>query len=95
MSALAAAPDWASRLRVSQRRVVQSEWTKLRSLRSTRWSMLVAVLLTIALPLLGALVTDTHWAHMSASDRAGGIHSTSPSSALESRSLRSACWACS
>ena len=71
MSAVAAPPDWASRLRVSQRRVVHSEWTKLRSLRSTRWSMLVAVLLTIALPLLGALVTDTHWAHMSASDRAG------------------------
>jgi ABC-2 type transport system permease protein len=71
MSALTATPEWSNRLRVTQARVLLSEWTKLRSLRSTRWSMLVAVLLTIALPLLGAIVTDTHWAHMSASDRAG------------------------
>ena len=27
-----------------------SEWTKLRSLRSTRWSLVVGVVLTIALP---------------------------------------------
>jgi ABC-2 type transport system permease protein len=33
--------------------------------------MLAAILLAIALPLLGATVTGTHWAHMSASDRAG------------------------
>jgi ABC-type transport system involved in multi-copper enzyme maturation permease subunit len=58
-------------LKVTQWRVVISEWTKFRSLRSTRWSMGVALLLTIALPLIGAVITDTHWAHMSASDRAG------------------------
>jgi hypothetical protein len=63
--------DWASGLRVTQLRVFASEWTKLRSLRSTRWTMLVTVVLTIGLPLLGAVITDTHWAHMSASDRAG------------------------
>ena len=36
--------------RVTQARVAVSEWTKLRSLRSTRWSLLVGFLLTIALP---------------------------------------------
>ena len=40
--------------KVTQARVVVSEWTKLHSLRSTRWSLLVAVVLTIGLPLLFA-----------------------------------------
>src|SRR5207302_9328280 len=40
--------------RVTQLRVAISEWTKLRSLRSTRWSLLVAVLLTILFPVLFA-----------------------------------------
>jgi ABC-2 type transport system permease protein len=56
--------------RVTQARVVVSEWTKLHSLRSTRWSLGVGVLLTIAFPVLFATVTATHWAHMSAHDRA-------------------------
>jgi ABC-2 type transport system permease protein len=71
MTAGALQTGWSSRLRVTQIRVFASEWTKLRSLRSTRWTMLVALLLTIGLPLLGATITDTHWAHMSAADRAG------------------------
>jgi ABC-2 type transport system permease protein len=71
MTVVGPAAEWSSRLRVTQARVVRSESTKLRSLRSTRWSMLVAVVLTIVLPLLGAIITDSHWAHMSASDRAG------------------------
>jgi hypothetical protein len=71
MTAITPAAGWPGKLRVTQARVVVSEWTKLRSLRSTRWSMLVAVLLTIVLPLLGAWITDAHWAHMSPSDRAG------------------------
>jgi ABC-2 type transport system permease protein len=65
------APEWTTRLKVTQWRVIVSEWTKFRSLRSTLWSMGVALLVTIALPMVGAVVTDTHWAHMSASDRAG------------------------
>jgi ABC-2 type transport system permease protein len=71
MSAIRVEPEWTSRLRVTQPRVILSEWTKLRSLRSTRWSMFVAVLLAIVLPLLGATITGSHWSHMSASDRAG------------------------
>ena len=66
----ASTPDWASRLKVTQARVVLSEWTKLRSLRSTRWSMFAAALLTIVLPVLISLVVSTHWSHMSPGDRA-------------------------
>jgi ABC-2 type transport system permease protein len=56
--------------RVTQMRVVVSEWTKLRSVRSTRWSLLIASLLTIGFPLLFAAVTSSHWGHMSPQDRA-------------------------
>jgi ABC-2 type transport system permease protein len=56
--------------RVTQLRVVVSEWTKLRSLRSTMWSLFAAVLLTIAFPVLFAAVTSSHWGTMSASERA-------------------------
>jgi hypothetical protein len=55
---------------VTQARVARSEWTKFFSLRSTRWSLVVAVVLTILFPVLFATVTATHWAHMSPHDRA-------------------------
>ncbi len=56
--------------RVTQARVALSEWTKLHSLRSTRWSLLVGVVLTLALPIIFAAVTSSHWGSMSAHDRA-------------------------
>lgn len=56
--------------RVTQTRVVFSEWTKLHSLRSTRWSLFVAVFLTIALPVIFAFVTTSHWGTMSPHERA-------------------------
>jgi len=56
--------------RVTQIRVAHSEWTKLHSLRSTRWSLLVATVLTIGLPALFAGVTSSHWGHMSLHERA-------------------------
>ena len=56
--------------RVTQARVVVSEWTKLHSLRSTRWSLFAAVLLTIGLPALFATVTRSHWSHMSPGEQA-------------------------
>ena len=46
----------ANTLKVTQARVARSEWTKLHSLRSTRWSLLVAVVLTIGFPLLFATI---------------------------------------
>jgi hypothetical protein len=63
-------PKLTMKGRVTQARVIRSEWTKLISLRSTRWSLFVAVLLTIGLPLLFAAVTSSHWGSMSPHDRA-------------------------
>jgi hypothetical protein len=56
--------------RVTQARVAFSEWTKLHSLRSTRWSLGVGVLLTIALPVVFSAVTSSHWGSMSLHERA-------------------------
>ena len=55
---------------VTQRRVVRSEWTKLISLRSTRWALAATVLLAIGIGLLACTVFETRWAHLSAHDRA-------------------------
>lgn len=63
-------PRLAHAGKVTQARVAVSEWTKLRSLRSTRWSLFAAVLLTIGFPVLFAFVTSAHWGSMSPSERA-------------------------
>ena len=69
-AATPAVPSLARTGRVTQARVIVSEWTKLVSVRSTRWSLFAAVLLTIGLPLLFAAVTSSHWGSMSAHERA-------------------------
>jgi ABC-2 type transport system permease protein len=56
--------------RVTQARVALSEWTKLRSLRSTRWSLLVGTVLTVGLPLVFAAVLSSRWGHLSPHERA-------------------------
>jgi ABC-type transport system involved in multi-copper enzyme maturation permease subunit len=56
--------------RVTQWRVAVSEWTKLRSLRSTRWSLLVAVVLGIGFPMLFATILAHRWSHLSPHERA-------------------------
>ncbi len=56
--------------RVTQLRVARSEWTKLHSLRSTRWSLLVATVLTIGFPILFASIISARWGHMSPAERA-------------------------
>jgi len=63
-------PRLAHTGRVTQARVVLSEWTKLHSLRSTKWSLFAGALLTIALPVLFAAVTSSHWGTMSPHERA-------------------------
>ena len=63
-------PPLTVRGRVTQMRVVVSEWTKFHSLRSTRWSLGIGALLAIALPVIFAAVTANRWAHMSFHDRA-------------------------
>ncbi|MDX6474927.1 MAG: type transport system permease protein, partial [Gaiellaceae bacterium] len=56
--------------RVTQARVVLSEWTKLRSVRSTRWSLLVATVLTIGFPILASALISSHWGSRSPGERA-------------------------
>ena len=58
-----------ARGRVTQIRVVRSEWTKLWSLRSTRWTLLFAVLGMAGLGPLIATVQMNRWDHMSPDDR--------------------------
>jgi ABC-type transport system involved in multi-copper enzyme maturation permease subunit len=65
-----AIPRLTTRGRVSQLRIVRSEWTKLVTLRSTLWSLFAAVVLTIGLPLLFAAVTSSHWGSMRPHERA-------------------------
>ena len=69
MSAATALPRLAATGRVTQLRVAVSEWTKIRSVRSTRWSLFAAVVLTIGLPILFAAVTSSHWGSLSPRER--------------------------
>ena len=55
--------------RVTQARVALSEWTKLRSLRSTRWAMFVTLLLTIGIGLIACSVFAARWSHLNFADR--------------------------
>ena len=56
--------------RLAFHRILISEWTKLRSVRSTKWSLVAAFLLTIAFPVIFSFVTRSHWGSMSASEQA-------------------------
>jgi ABC-2 type transport system permease protein len=71
VSAVPVSPDWERRLGITQWRVARSEWTKLYSLRSTRWSLLVAVVLVIGFACLFAVITSARWGHMGPGERAG------------------------
>lgn len=57
-------------MRVTQGRVIRSEWTKFRSLRSSKVTLLVAVVLTIGLGALISAVTAAHYTDMRAARRA-------------------------
>jgi ABC-2 type transport system permease protein len=57
-------------LKVTQARVLRSEWTKFRSLRSTVWTLVVAVALSIGIGALFSAIVAGQWDSMSASDRA-------------------------
>jgi ABC-2 type transport system permease protein len=63
-------PRLEHRGRVTQLRVALSEWTKLRSVRSTRYSLFAAVLFTIGLAALACAVVAHHYPNMSARDKA-------------------------
>ena len=49
--------------------VVASEWTKLRSLRSTTWAFVAYIVLSVGFCVLATSLTTANWAHASASDR--------------------------
>jgi ABC-type transport system involved in multi-copper enzyme maturation permease subunit len=56
--------------RVTLLRVIRSEWTKLRSVRSTRWALFTGVLATIGIAALACAIAAHHYAQMSPNDRA-------------------------
>jgi ABC-2 type transport system permease protein len=60
----------ASPLKVTQRRVLLSEWTKFRSLRSTLWTLLVGAILMVGISSLISAVTANKYSTFSASDLA-------------------------
>jgi len=55
---------------VTQWRVARSEWTKLWSLRSTRWALLISFIAMAGLGILISAVQMAHWTHMRAHERA-------------------------
>jgi ABC-2 type transport system permease protein len=63
-------PASASRGRVTQANVLRSEWTKLWTLRSTRWSLLAAVVAMAGLGILVAVVQMSRWTQLTPQDRA-------------------------
>src|SRR5436305_1286268 len=70
LPAQTAVPRLAHTGRVTQSRVFRSEWTKLRSVRSTRWSFGAAVGFTIGIGALACAVVSHHWPALSPQDRA-------------------------
>jgi ABC-type transport system involved in multi-copper enzyme maturation permease subunit len=66
----ATAPAARLRGRVTQLNVARSEWTKLRTLRSTRWSLLAAVVAMAGLGPLIAAVQMSRWSHLEPHERA-------------------------
>jgi ABC-2 type transport system permease protein len=58
-----------TRERVTQTRVIRSEWTKLWSLRSTRWTLLVAIVGMAGLGPLIAAIQMNRWNHLDPGDR--------------------------
>ncbi|MDQ1636652.1 MAG: type transport system permease protein [Frankiaceae bacterium] len=57
-------------VRVTQLRVLRSEWTKFRSLRSTLITLAVAIVLTVGMGLLFAAVTNQQWDKFSPGEKA-------------------------
>jgi hypothetical protein len=56
--------------RLTQGHVTRSEWTKFRSLRSTGFALLAALLMLVGFGIVASFATVHNWATMSARDRA-------------------------
>jgi ABC-2 type transport system permease protein len=59
-----------ARARVTQLGVFRSEWTKLHSLRSTRYALLATAVMTIGFGIIASAVTVSRWSSFSAVDKA-------------------------
>src|SRR6201997_1058842 len=71
MSVLTSAPAaGVPVLKVTQARVLRSEWTKFRSLRSTMWTLLTALVLMIGIGALFSAVSASQYQTFSAAQRA-------------------------
>jgi ABC-2 type transport system permease protein len=70
MTTMTQAPASPPTLRVTQPRVLLSEWTKFRSLRSTVWTLLTAVVLTIGIGALFSAVSASQYHGFSPADKA-------------------------
>ena len=69
LSTISSLPKKSPATRVTQRRVALSEWTKLFSLRSTRYTLLAGIAATIAFAVIPALINASRWSTMSAHDK--------------------------
>jgi ABC-2 type transport system permease protein len=56
--------------RVTQAGVLRSEWTKLHSVRSARYSLLMAAVMTIGFGIIAALATVSRWSTLPADEKA-------------------------
>lgn len=56
---------------VTQTRVFRSEWTKLYSLRSTRYALLATVVMTIGFGIIASIANVSRWSTMTVADKAG------------------------
>jgi ABC-2 type transport system permease protein len=62
-------PTGTASQRVTQMRVALSEWTKFRSLRSTRYTLLVGIGATIVFAIVPALINASRWSTMNLQDK--------------------------
>jgi ABC-2 type transport system permease protein len=69
MTATSVQPSGPTRAHYRPMGAVRSEWTKLRSVRSTTWTVVATVVLTIAIGVLVTATTAHNWAHTSLVDR--------------------------
>jgi hypothetical protein len=57
--------------RLTQTRITRGEWTKFRTLRSSGYALLAALLMLVGFAIIASAATVHDWASMSAKDRAG------------------------
>ncbi len=90
----APAPATPGTLKVTQARVLRSEWLKFRSLRSTLYTSLTAVVLTIGISALMSALTASQYPTYLRPRRPASIRSGPAWPVSASRWWPSGCWVC-